>query len=309
MSLSDIEKLTKNIGPELMNVNITGGEPFYSQDIAEICELYIKNTSLDTFFFSTHGGATKRIEKFLDIVKKNLKTTFIFSISIDQIAQKHNDYRKVKNLFESAIETYNMLLKAGVNVRAMVSITVSEFNCDDIDEIFEVLTKDYNVLEITANIVRDEGVYTTPISAKERILKGYNNLVKKIEHLNNKQITKSYNFKTKAFMNMMMYKDSIMHKGIADAFITPKFQLPCYAGGGMMGVIYPNGDVFPCEVLEEKKWAIYLNLIWTFKNFGGTAVNSEIGLLSLSATVVTNVLGVIIYLHQKGITQSWQKLR
>ena len=45
LSLEEIDKLTKNMGKSLLNVNLTGGEPFARSDITEIAKCYIKNTN------------------------------------------------------------------------------------------------------------------------------------------------------------------------------------------------------------------------------------------------------------------------
>ena len=52
---------------------------------------------------------------------------------------------------------------------------------------------------------------------------------------------------------MMNYKDEVMHQEIISTYMEPKYKVPCYAGGGLLGVLYPNGDIYPCEILEDKK--------------------------------------------------------
>ena len=44
LTINEIEQLTKNLGKSLLNVNLTGGEPFARKDIVDIAKLYIKNT-------------------------------------------------------------------------------------------------------------------------------------------------------------------------------------------------------------------------------------------------------------------------
>ena len=45
LTLEEIEKLTKSFGGTLLNVNLTGGEPFARKDIIDIAKLYILNSS------------------------------------------------------------------------------------------------------------------------------------------------------------------------------------------------------------------------------------------------------------------------
>ena len=115
-------------------------------------------------------------------------------ISIDDLPERHNKVRKIKDLFESCIELYRKikLLKLE-KVSATVSITVSHENCDNIERIFNVLTAEYKVDSIKCCIVRDEGVYKTPDEKKRKILEAYSWLTNKIkEYQKNKKIV-NYN--------------------------------------------------------------------------------------------------------------------
>ena len=50
LTLDEIEKLTKSFGSSLLNVNLTGGEPFARKDIIDIYILYIKNTTIQSIY-------------------------------------------------------------------------------------------------------------------------------------------------------------------------------------------------------------------------------------------------------------------
>ena len=53
LSTEEIVKLTKQLGDCLINVNITGGEPFLRNDIYDIVEAYFKNTTILSVFFTS----------------------------------------------------------------------------------------------------------------------------------------------------------------------------------------------------------------------------------------------------------------
>lgn len=252
LPLSDIEKLTKSVGTQLMNVNITGGEPFLDPNLEQICKLYLENSSIDSMFFSTNGAMTRKISE----IAKRLSThypnvVFTYSISIDHIGERHDDYRKVKDLFNKAMKTYQNLTLLGTNVQPNITITVCEENANDIEYIFYNLFFENKVKSITANIVRNEGVFSISSPSYPKILKAYRTLTKLIKE-NNAQYSSS-NFLAK----MMNQKEDIMYDYIADIFLNPRYILPCHAGAGLLGVIYPNGDVYPCEILERKMGNLY----------------------------------------------------
>ena len=172
LTLSEINLLTKNLGKSLLNVNLTGGEPFARKDIIDIAELYIKNTTVQSMYITTNASLPDRVENFAKTIidlDKNLELTF--QISIDDMPEAHDRVRKISNLFENCIETYRRLQKIDVRTQPIVSITVSHENCDNIEKIFNYLTLDCNIKSLKCTIVRDEGVYKTPIEKKKSIFK------------------------------------------------------------------------------------------------------------------------------------------
>ena len=46
LTLDEIDKLTKNLGNSLLNVNLTGGEPFARKDLIDIAKSYLKNSTM-----------------------------------------------------------------------------------------------------------------------------------------------------------------------------------------------------------------------------------------------------------------------
>lgn len=50
----------------------------------------------------------------------------------------------------------------------------------------------------------------------------------------------------------MNAKNKIMNEIISETYLKKKFIAPC-AAGSLFGVIYANGDVYPCEMLDQQK--------------------------------------------------------
>ena len=48
LTLDEIDKLTKNLGKSLLNVNLTGGEPFARKDLTEIAKKYLTNSTIQS---------------------------------------------------------------------------------------------------------------------------------------------------------------------------------------------------------------------------------------------------------------------
>lgn len=248
MQIEDIEKLAKTLGPQIMNINLTGGEPFLSKDIAAIATAYFTHSAIDSIYITTHGGLTDRVAAFVEeIAPRFADRKLIFSISVDHLGEEHNRARKVTNLFADALKTYAYLKAYGRNVTPNVSITVSGTNCDAMDVIFDALVHKHGITALTSNIVRDEGVYVIPPGEKKRILAGYKRLN---ELIAGSPLLRGY--ETGGFLGRMMnHKEAEVVRQIGAIYLAPRYVLPCRAGA-LLGIIYPNGDVYPCEILADR---------------------------------------------------------
>ena len=193
LTLDEIDELTKNLGKSLLNVNLTGGEPFARKDITEIAKLYIKNTNIQSIYVTTNASLPNRVEDFaktISYLDKNIELTF--QISIDDLPDNHDKVRKIKNLFDNCLDTYQRLKKFNShNVNPIVGITVSHENCDNIKNIFEYLTSKCGIDSLKCIIVRDEGVYKTPIEKKKNIFKAYTWLTNKIQEMSKEKKIKN----------------------------------------------------------------------------------------------------------------------
>ena len=104
--------------------------------------------------------------------------------------ERHNAVRKINNLFESCLKTFNDLKNLNnEKIKPSVSITVSEENCSNIESIFNYFVFECKITALKCCIVRDEGVYKTAQNKKEKILKAYTWLTNEIKKLKeNKKI-------------------------------------------------------------------------------------------------------------------------
>jgi len=251
LTLNEIDKLTKSFGKSLLNVNLTGGEPFARKDIIEIAKSYVKNTTIQSIYITTNASLPERVENFAKTITsldKNIELTF--QISIDDLPKEHDRVRKIENLFDSCIDTYQILKKINERINPMVSITVSHENCENIENIFEYLTKKCNITSLKCTIVRDEGVYKTPKEKKEKIYKAYTWLTNKIQEMTNQKKLNGYNSKSLQG-KLHRRKDEISMDLVRKMYLEPKYISPCHAGS-LFGIITAAGSVYPCEILEDK---------------------------------------------------------
>ena len=178
------------------------------------------------------------------------KVQLTFQISIDDLPKRHDEVRKIKNLFYNCIDTYERLKKINERVNPIISITVSHENCDNIEKIFEYLTVKCKISSLKCTIVRDEGVYKTPIEKKEKIFKAYTWLTNKIKEMTKQKKINNYNSKS-IQGKLHNKKDEISWEMVKKMYLEPKYISPCHAAG-LFGIITAAGLVYPCEILEDK---------------------------------------------------------
>ena len=251
LSLDEIEKLTKSFGSSLLNVNLTGGEPFARKDIIDIAKLYIRNSTVQSIYVTTNASLPDRVENFVKEVRKlEDDVELTFQISIDDFPEKHNKVRKIENLFENCIDTYFRLKKFTTNVNPVVSITVNHENCDDIKNIYDHLVNKCKIDSLKCTIVRDEGVYKTPDAKKNKIFEAYSWLTNKILQASKEGIIKNYN-KNSIQGRLHNKKDEISWNLTKKMYLKPHYISPCHAAG-LFGIITASGLVYPCEILVDK---------------------------------------------------------
>lgn len=275
LSLGEIELLTQNLGKSILNVNFTGGEPFARKDIEEIAKLYIKNTTIQSIYVTTNGSLPDRIIKFCKNIISNYKNIEItIQISIDHFPEEHNKVRKINGLFDNCHTTFHELKKLDDRINPVVAITVSEENSENIKEIYKSFVEKYKFDSIKCIIVRDEGVYKIPEIKKRKIFEAYYWLSKKIEEDQQTKVLNNYNLKS-IQGKLHREKDRIANDMVRKMYLNPKYISPCHAGS-LFGIIYPNGDVYPCEILEQKKVGNLRDYNMNFMKLWNTNLRKEI---------------------------------
>lgn len=251
LNLEEINLLTQKLGNSLLNVNLTGGEPFARKDLTEIAKSYIKNSTIQSIYITTNASLPDRIEKFThEISGFSPETELSFQISIDDLPNNHNKVRKIKNLFDDCLESYRLLKKFGPKINPVVSITVTHENCDNIKEIFKYLNEDCQIDSMKACIVRDEGVYTTPPEKKKKIFDAYDWLTNQIKAKIKKKEIINYNSRS-IQGKLHNKKDFLSWEMVKKMYMKPEFISTCHASS-LFGIISANGKIYPCEILEDK---------------------------------------------------------
>lgn len=250
LTIEEIDAFSRTLGPNLRNVNLTGGEPFLHPRLVDIARCYYRNTNIESIFITSNGSLPKRIRDFTSTIAREFPDrNLVYSFSIDSFPGRHDEIRKIGGLFEKTLESYRLIRDWGANIMGTVCITVSLENCESVRDIYDYLLEEHGVQGVTAVLVRDAGVYSTPMADKRKILDGYTRLTERIQSDLASGRLQGYS-QGKLQGRVMNRKNEIMYEILRDTYVEPKFVSHCHAGA-LFGVIEADGTVHPCEVLDK----------------------------------------------------------
>lgn len=241
ISPKTLEKL-----PRLDFCNITGGEPFLREDIADIIAVLKKKSK--RIVISTNGFFT---DKILALARQHRDIGL--RISIEGLQSTNDELRGIKNGFDQGLKTLLELQKIGIKDIGF-GITIGDRNCKDMIELYQ-LAKAMN-LEFATAVVHNSHYFhkwDNKINNKEEVIGEFKKLIKYF--LKSNKIKDWY----RAWFNY----------GLINYIRGNPRLLPCEMGRDGF-FLDPSGDVLACNGmdtkqsmgnLKEKRW----NEIWYSK--------------------------------------------
>jgi radical SAM protein with 4Fe4S-binding SPASM domain len=243
LELDEIEKITNNIN-SLQQLTISGGEPFLRQELAEICTLFRKNCNVQFITIPTNGILTGKTELIMkEALSKNPDVHFRIGLSMPEMGEELDELYGVKNSFKQHQETFQMLKslrRTYSNLNIDVGIVYNKYNADRTREIIDYVIENMDGCNPIVSVVR----------GKPRLEESKDISISELQHIYEhvkESIPKLNNRPCGDFMNLMR---DMVHEITVETLRDQKMVVPCEAGKKLM-VIYDNGDLYPCELLEE----------------------------------------------------------
>jgi len=245
LTLDEIRLLAGSLGRGLYNVNLTGGEPFIRDDMAAIVECYASETPAQSIVITTNGWFTDDIRRCAERIASHASTCRItFSISLDDIGERHDAGRQLVGLYNRALESYLMLRSwADPRIDTTIALTVTPANAPRIEAIHTAL-REAGVISIFPVLFRGEGVQRDAAD-RASLCRAYARLSHLIDDYN----------ETSAGKNIAdaahRAKNRIVRGILGDPEQADRFHVPCTAGS-LFGTIMADGSVTPCELLASR---------------------------------------------------------
>ena len=249
LEVDEIEKISSRLDT-LQQLTISGGEPFLREELAEICTIFRKNCDVQFITIPTNGILTSKTEKTLKkALKDNPGVDFRIGLSMPEMGEELDELYGVKNSFQQHQETFKMMKSLRdiySNLNIDVGIVYNMYNAKRVREIIDYVINNMEGCNPIVSVVRE----ATSVG-KPRMEDSKNIEVEELENIYTylrESIPKRNNRPYADFMNIM--RDQV-HEITVKTLRDKKMVIPCKSGEKLM-VIYDNGDVFPCELLDEK---------------------------------------------------------
>lgn len=243
LTVDEYEKISRNI--KLISIlGISGGEPFLRNDLSEIVKVLYKNCSPLVVDLPTNGFFVESILKQVEDMAKYCKDMIVdLQLSIDGPEEIHNEIRGIKDGFRKVKEAYKGLktLKSKYkNLRVKACVVYSHYNQEHIEELFDILDRDFKELDRVVFSVVHGSVSNT--EAFEFDWEKYFRICNKIR--NTSVVDNIWDFHSVFTIALRMAKNDFLKEVLK----TKDMYTKCGAGERVI-VINENGKVFPCEPL------------------------------------------------------------
>lgn len=245
IKLEEIRDISAFLGP-LMEVSISGGEPFLRPDLPEILGLF-KENELRSFSIPTNGLLPDTIfEETRRLLSKRGGTALNINLSLDGLEKEHDYLRQREGAFKQVMKTYEKLsgLKAGQNFGFKVLTTLYDKNIDCLEELMawvkdHMPAVDFHSFEILRGSPRESNILPPTLAqlekAKEKIFAYW----------------RGFNFYGDSFNSKLAYWLKRYLFELYIRILKEKRQLiPCFAGTFTL-VIDASGNVYFCELLPR----------------------------------------------------------
>ena len=220
----------------LRTVNVTGGEPFLRADLSDVVQAIVSSTPRARLVFSTNGYLTDRIVATMERISA-IHSNVGVGVSIDGRERIHDHVRGIDGMFERAVDTISQLKELGYD-DLRIGMTIVPQNIGEIPHVYR-LSKDLGV-QFTTTVAHNSEIYfgktdNMGLAPNREMETPLMDLVEsQLKGVSVKSWFRAYHT-----------------NGIFDASLRKGLETNCLAGREYF-FMAPNGDIFPCNVLNEK---------------------------------------------------------
>jgi radical SAM protein with 4Fe4S-binding SPASM domain len=244
LDLGEIEKLSKTIGP-LLQLSLTGGEPFLRKDLTKVTQLFIDNCAVRYLTIPTNGSLTSRMVSFLEEILPGNPDTFLrLTFSIDGIGDDHDTARSMPGSYQKIITSYEAISPLRHRFPNLVLDANSVFTARSENTLLDTMRHLHEAFEfdnLSVTFARGDIKDPSLKTEAEAYYKKVNDYLESIRR------TKENRWLYPLFRGVRdVSRQNLIKTVFHDQYVTP-----CVAGR-KLAVISETGNVYPCELLDRK---------------------------------------------------------
>jgi MoaA/NifB/PqqE/SkfB family radical SAM enzyme len=248
LSFRELERLADSIGT-LYFLSLTGGEAFLREDIVELVEMLVRKTNLKRYEIPTSGFEPDVIVPSTErMLRMNPGVPFRVDVSLDGTEETHDRIRNTTGSYRRALRTIRELRALGdrhPRFDVGVITTISSFNQHEVSAIADIVESANPLGEWMVNVARGE---TRDPRAVEVDCGNY---IAAGRIIDRRVREKRWGGHRGHFTGpWLSAKNATRRKVIADVLARGRFPGRC-AAGSLGGVIFNDGTVRPCELLDR----------------------------------------------------------
>jgi Fe-coproporphyrin III synthase len=221
--------------PSLLDLNISGGEPFLHPQLAEIVHRALEHLPKARIIISTGGWLTGDQLDILHSLAAEYERVGL-AISLDGMAVEHDLERGRPGSYQMALDTLERARRMGYD-DLRIAFTITPQNVALLPKMRELAHK--LVVEMSVALVHASEHYFVPVQEKQQVDKKALEksiaqvLEEQVKSLSSKQLARAYFLAGLDFFNR-----------------TGRRPLPCYAAGDFL-FLDPAGLVYACNMLAK----------------------------------------------------------
>lgn len=242
LEVDEIRLIRKSLG-NILWLQIGGGEPFLRQDLPEVCNAF---GDIDTIAIPTNCIEPEQIECKVHEILKNVTSRLFLVLSLDGFEDTHDEIRSFKGNFKRVLETYQRVDKLRnkyPNFKISVNTVIMEKNKNEIIKLIDyakkVLSLDMHSFEFLRGQPRSND-FSLPNAIKcAELTPAIKDCIRYYSY--------GGGWRGKLLQKAKFHEQDLILKTLQDN----KKQINCFAGQ-LSAVINPYGEVFACEMINEK---------------------------------------------------------
>lgn len=248
LSFDELERLAKSI-ERIHFLSLTGGEAFRREDIVEVVRLFARRTKLGRYQIPTSGFMPDLIvERAERMLRDNPRTPFRVDVSIDGTESTHERIRNIHGGFARALETLRGLRKLKERCAWFdvgVISTISKQNQHEVEEIGALVESVHPDGEWMVNITRGKPRDPTAVDVDVR------NYWRAHEIIEERIRAGRYRGHSGHFLASWLSAKNATRRRVIRDIVEGRTRGGGCAAGALAGVIFNDGEVMPCELLDR----------------------------------------------------------